>query len=222
MFRRILVALIVFMLAVGLLQTKTKIKGQATAYDEVRKIKRMIDASVLICGDYGYGAGVFIADNIIATAAHLLDQPGFIIELSDGTELKSNDFYIDDKEDVGFIFVEADELYISNVTPISGNVGDTVYLVGAPYFTDLKFTITKGILSHLDRDVYEREDLLQTDAEGALGSSGGPLYNDRGEVIGICVAGPNNGGGVTLCESGKSVLEALERALNSRGKQKCQ
>jgi len=159
---------------------------------------------------------VFIDDDVILTAAHVLKQPDLTIELIDGTTLKVNDFYIYDKEDVGFIFVDANELHIAKISVIYGDIGDTVYLVGTPYHPDLKFTITEGILSHLDRDVFHWEDLLQTDAESGPGSSGGPLYDSKGRVIGICVANPNHGGGVSLCESGHSILEAYERCMNAR------
>lgn len=181
--------------------------------------KNMVDASVMISNNYGFGSGVFIVDGVILTAGHVLMQPDLTIELNDGTILQVSDFYIDDEEDVGFIFVETDELHIAKVSAIHGGIGDTVYLVGTPYDKDFKFTLTKGILSHLDRDIYGKrdwKDLLQTDAEGAPGSSGSPLYNIKGDVIGIVVTGPNPGGGVTLCESAKSILEAYERCMESR------
>lgn len=178
--------------------------------------ENMVNASVMISNDYGHGSGVFINDDVIVTAAHVLEQPDLIIELTNGVILEVSDFYIDDKEDVGFIFVDADELHIAKVSSDHKNIGDTVYLVGTPYYPDLKFTLTKGILSHLDRDIWNWKDLLQTDAEGGPGSSGGPLYDFEGQVIGICVALPNPGGGVILCESAKSILEAYERCMELR------
>lgn len=176
----------------------------------------MIDSSVMIYNEGGWGSGVFIYDNIIVTAAHVLNHSNLSVELRDGTTLEFDDFYIDNKEDVGFIFIDANELCVSELSTVIGDIGDTVYLVGAPYDRRMKFTITKGILSHLDRDVFDWEDLLQTDAESGPGSSGGPLYDSKGDIIGICIANPNRGGGVTLCESAKSILEAYERCKLER------
>ncbi|KKK64952.1 hypothetical protein LCGC14_2979030 [marine sediment metagenome] len=200
----LLILVMVFLSLVGFSNRKTNL------------YENMVNASVLIYDDYGFGSGVFIEDNVIATAAHVLTQSNLVVELTDGTILEVDDFYIDEKEDVGFIFVGVDELHIAKVLAVPGDIGDTVYLVGSPYDRRLKFTITKGILSHLDRDIWDYEDLLQTDAEGGPGSSGGPLYDSEGNIIGICVTGPVPGGGVSLCESGKSILEAYERCMDAR------
>ncbi|MBI2301264.1 MAG: trypsin-like peptidase domain-containing protein [Armatimonadetes bacterium] len=69
--------------------------------------------------------------------------------------------------------------------------GDPVFAVGHPYEA-FPFTVTHGIVSALGRafEVGERayDGLLQTDAPLGEGSSGGPLCNAQGEVVGICVA----------------------------------
>jgi len=196
--------------------------GSGTFKIDISKYKNMVDSSVVIYDEYGGGSGVFIYDNVIVTAAHILEQMGVCnIEFSNGTVLESGDFYIDDEEDIGFIFVDANEIYISKVSLLSGNIGDTIYLVGAPFHKCFSFTLTKGILSHLNRDIPEMnwEDLLQTDAEGGSGSSGGPLYNSKGDVIGIYVGHAAYGGvGISLCESAKSILEAYERCKLERNK----
>lgn len=186
--------------------------------------ENMVDASVVLYSNQGGGSGVFIYDNVVLTAAHVLEGIDVCnIELSNGTVLKSSDFYIDTEEDVGFVFVDADELNIAKVSSVSKNIGDTVYLVGTPHNKFFKFTLTKGILSHLDRDLPDMgwNNLLQTDAEGGYGSSGGPLYDSEGRVIGIYVGHAGGGGvGITLCESAESILEAYERCKNERRSKK--
>ena len=179
--------------------------------------KNMVDASVRLPG---HGSGVFIEDDVILTAAHCLENVKTIsIELSDGTILKSRDFYRDDKEDVGFIFVKANELYITKVSVLNVHIGDVVYLIGRPFDDIFKFSLTKGILSHLDRNIprWGWKNLLQTDAEGGSGSSGGPLYNSDGNLVGMYVGHSDGGGqGISLCESAKSILEAYERCMSER------
>ena len=181
----------------------------------------MVNASVRLIG---HGSGVFIDDDVILTAAHCLEDEKFVsIKLNDGTLLGSNDFYIDKKEDIAFIFVDAYEISIAKISPVPVDIGDSVYLVGAPHNELFAFTLTKGILSHLDRDFPEMgwADLLQTDAEGGDGSSGGPLYNSEGDLVGMYAGHAYGGGvGVSLCESAKSILEADQRckdAINGQG-----
>jgi serine protease Do len=178
----------------------------------------MVNASVRLLG---HGSGVFIYDDVILTAAHCLEGVETIsIKMSDDTVLKSGDFYIDDEEDVAFIFVAADELCIAKVVLSRNSLGDIVYLVGRPFNGLFEFSLTKGIISHLSRDISEWnwKDLLQVDANGGPGSSGGPLYNSAGNLIGVYVGHSGNGGvGISLCESSKSILEAYERCMNARG-----
>lgn len=83
-------------------------------------------------------------------------------------------------------------------------------LVGTPYNIDFCGSITKGVVSSIGRNIGMWVDLIQTDAEGAPGSSGGPLLNTAFEIIGICVFGPNPGGGVVLCVPVTNIRLALE------------
>lgn len=181
--------------------------------------ENMVDASVRLPGN---GSGVFINDDVILTAAHCLEGTKTItIELSNGTILKSNDFYLDDKEDVGFIFIDANEISIAKVSLKPVGLGDSVYLVGRPQSDLFKFSLTKGIISHLNRNVPEWnwEDLIQTDANGGSGSSGGPLYNSDGFLVGMYVGhggGSWGGDGISLCESAKSILEAYQRCKDAK------
>lgn len=68
-------------------------------------------------------------------------------------------------------------------------VGDPVYAIGTP--RQLRGTMTNGIISAIDRDIQVEGrvmTLLQTNAALNAGSSGGPLINERGQVVGINVA----------------------------------
>jgi S1-C subfamily serine protease len=72
-------------------------------------------------------------------------------------------------------------------------VGEEVFVIGNPFLlaTDLRPTVTTGIISGLHRyqfpsgSILEYTDCLQTDASINPGNSGGPLFNARGELIGI-------------------------------------
>jgi serine protease Do len=65
-------------------------------------------------------------------------------------------------------------------------VGDVVFAIGNPL--GLERSVTKGIISSTTRTMGHLR-LLQTDASINPGNSGGPLFNSRGEVIGVVCAG---------------------------------
>lgn len=72
-------------------------------------------------------------------------------------------------------------------------IGNEVWAIGNPLGVEFQRTTTKGIISGINRTLtFEEngstifmEDLIQTDASINSGNSGGPLINDRGEVIGV-------------------------------------
>lgn len=193
------------------------VSGSTVRFQEVISYENMVNASVRLLG---CGSGVFIEDDVILTAAHCLEDVKTItIKLRDGTLLKSSDFYIDEEEDIGFIFVDANEICIAKISPRPMRIGDTIFLVGRPFDDLFEFSLTKGIVSHLDRDVpkWNWNDLLQVDAMGGWGSSGGPLYDSDGNLVGMYVGYFDGGGqGIGLCEDVKSVLEAYQRCKDAK------
>jgi len=96
-------------------------------------------------------------------------------------------------------------------------VGQTVYAVGNPFGLD--WTMTKGIISALDRSMYANNGatirhMIQTDASINPGNSGGPLLNSRGEVIGVnnmilSPSGANAGIGFSI------PIDTLKRVVSS-------
>jgi S1-C subfamily serine protease len=213
----LLLPIVMFAIFIGLIVSAW---GYVTSVDSTtNKYCNMVNSSVLVSYSEGWASGVFIDDDVIAVAAHILEgRKDFTIELVNGVLIKTNCFYIDNREDVGFIFVDANELCIANFSNAPRNLGDVVYLVGAPRHVDFKFTLFKGIISHLNRTFSEMNwtDLFQIDADGSGGCSGGPIYNDGGYLIGLYVGQSGRGGNsIGLCESAESILEAYERYKNA-------
>jgi len=63
------------------------------------------------------------------------------------------------------------------------DIGDEVYAVGTPSDLELGQTITKGIIS--GKRTLENINYIQSDVSISPGNSGGPLLNDKGQIIGI-------------------------------------
>ena len=73
-------------------------------------------------------------------------------------------------------------------TPDQLTVGDSVYAIGNPLGVELRGTLTDGIVSAINRDVWvdgRTMTLIQTNAALNSGNSGGPLINAYGQVVGI-------------------------------------
>ena len=145
-----------------------------------------------------YGTGFIISeDGYILTNYHVIEtayQNGLApqIILRDGTSYSARIVGFEATNDVAVLKIEA-----TGLTPVtlgsSDNVrvGETIYAVGNP--NQLDYTITDGIVSALDREVQVDTsgisiNMFQISAAVNSGNSGGPVYNERGEVIGIVSA----------------------------------
>lgn len=144
-------------------------------------------AVVVIKTDKGQGSGFLIKSNgTIATNAHVIAGASAIeVKLATGETYRR--VYIlasDETEDIAILRIEAADLPALNMGN-SNDVkeGDNVVLVGTPL--GLEETISTGIISAI-RVVPERGiRVIQTTAPASPGSSGGPLLNNKGEVIGL-------------------------------------
>ena len=98
----------------------------------------------------------------------------------------------EDENDIALLKVEAEDLP-ALVLNTSGDliVGQNVYVIGNP-LGELTYTLTDGIVSALDREIAVESNvsigMFQISAAINSGNSGGPVFNDKGEVIGIASA----------------------------------
>jgi S1-C subfamily serine protease len=141
------------------------------------------------------GTGVVVTeDGYILTNAHVIElgkSDSVIVIMSEGTHLKSEVVWFDERLDLALIKVEA----VSLIPIKMGNsddlvVGESAIAIGNPLGLEFQKTVTAGIVSGLHRKIemngtYVIENLIQTDASINPGNSGGPLINAKGEVIGI-------------------------------------
>ena len=134
------------------------------------------------------GSGFIIAKNgEILTNAHVVSgAEKVIVKLNDRREFSAKIIGIDEKTDVALIKIEAKDLTPAQLGDSDAvEVGDWVLAVGSPY--GFSNTATKGIISALGRNFPDSTytPFIQTDAAVNSGNSGGPLFNSKGEVIGI-------------------------------------
>ncbi len=140
---------------------------------------------------FGLGSGFVIsADGYIVTNAHVIDNAEEInVRFTDKREMKAKVIGADKRTDVALIKVDATGLpFVRTGNSDSLRVGEWVLAIGSPY--GFANTVTAGILSAKSRDLPADRDsdavpFLQTDAAVNPGNSGGPLFNLKGEVVGI-------------------------------------
>jgi serine protease Do len=137
---------------------------------------------------HGLGSGFIVrADGIILTNAHVVaDATDVIVKLTDKREFKAKVIGIDRPSDVAVIKIEADNLPVVKLDRADDvKVGEWVLAIGSPFGFDN--SVTSGIVSAKARalpgDTYVP--FIQTDVAVNPGNSGGPLFNMKGEVIGI-------------------------------------
>jgi len=154
----------------------------------------------LYIDDYhvGWGSGFFISSSGVAvTNHHVLDGMNRAVAvLYDGSSYEITGYYsYDTGNDLAVIQVDGKGKSFQPVTigkTDDINVGDRVYAIGGPGGDPL--TLTEGIISRfanetINYDNYSVAGMLQTTAFIYGGNSGGPLFNDKGHVIGINSAG---------------------------------
>lgn len=151
------------------------------------------------------GSGFILTeDGYVVTNHHVIDGNGALSVVTyDGIEYEARLIGSDKTNDVALIKVEAVGLQAAKLGSSDELiVGDQVVAIGNP-LGELTSTLTVGYISAKERDVNTDGfaiNMLQTDAAINSGNSGGPLFNMRGEVIGITTAkySGTSGGGASI------------------------
>ena len=140
-------------------------------------------------GRVALGSGFIISeDGYIITNYHVIENAEVVnVELFDNTEVEADIIGGDEKTDIALIKIEPpfelDKVTFGDSDAI--RVGDWVLAIGNPF--GLGGSVTAGIVSAKSRDIAAGpyDNFIQTDAAINQGSSGGPMFNTKGEVIGI-------------------------------------
>lgn len=199
--------------------------------DRLVSLINQVDSSVVYVeahDEYGdrlwFGSGVIInSDGLILTAGHVVERTeAFRVTLLDGREFWTNDSYLSDVTDVGFIQVDANELpfsYLGNSDNL--DKGEKVFIIGSPF--GLFNTVTQGIISGFKRDIdlFGEKLIIQSDAQSWPGNSGGPVFNMHGHIVGILVGGYWGADGISLIVPGNIIKLVLNVYEAEKELEKC-
>ncbi|HEU4375784.1 MAG TPA: Do family serine endopeptidase [Telluria sp.] len=136
---------------------------------------------------FGAGSGFIVSpDGVILTNAHVVrDAKEVTVKLQDRREYRARVLGSDPKTDVAVLKIDAKNLPIVPIGSSSNlKVGEWVLAIGSPF--GLESTVTAGVVSAKGRTLDDSAvPFIQTDVAVNPGNSGGPLFNTRGEVVGI-------------------------------------
>ncbi|MDH4273602.1 MAG: DegQ family serine endoprotease [Gammaproteobacteria bacterium] len=134
------------------------------------------------------GSGFVLSeDGYVLTNNHVIaDADKIIVRLNDRRELEAEVIGVDERSDLALLHVKATKLPVVKIGQSRDlKPGEWVLAIGSPFGFD--YSVTAGIVSALGRSL-PRENyvpFIQTDVAINPGNSGGPLFNLKGEVIGI-------------------------------------
>lgn len=139
-----------------------------------------------------YGSGMVIhPSGLILTCYHVVEDMGDIrIKLANGKSVLSGKIvWKQPEKDIALIEVKANKKlkHVDFASSKNVRIGESVFAIGNPFGFD--YTLTTGVVSGKNRkistDDQEYGTVLQTDTPLNPGNSGGPLFNQRGKVIGM-------------------------------------
>lgn len=139
------------------------------------------------------GSGfVLTADGYIVTNHHVINGATSIsVAFVDGTKMEAQLIGSDATNDIALLKVEADDLQPVQLGSSDDlKVGEQVVAIGNA-LGELGFSLSAGYVSGMDREVTTEGtviNMIQTDVAINSGNSGGPLFNAKGEVVGITSA----------------------------------
>ena len=194
----------------------TQERGVASAVDQQGRINE-VDRS-------GLGSGVLIDDDgHVLTAAHVVQTADSIeAHFADGTMVTATVIGSDPEMDVALLVLDPAP---TNIAPAKlgdsedVRVGDQIYVIGAPYGLSHSFSVGHISGRHNNRTNSRssvRAEVFQTDAAINQGNSGGPMFNRKGEVIGIVSHIRTQSGGSEGLGFAVTINDVIEALFNRR------
>ena len=154
-------------------------------------IPSVVSITSLAAGGTSTGTGIVLTDDgFLVTNYHVVSgAQQILVLLTSGEEYEAVNVGGDETSDLAVLKINARDLTPAEFGSSDDmEVGDAVVAIGDPLGTELRGTMTDGIVCGMQRDVHVGDrtmNLMQTNAALNSGNSGGPLVNMAGQVIGI-------------------------------------
>ena len=188
--------------------TETKSLEKTSTAESLPELVRRVKPSVVSVLTYDAkgeplisGTGFFIRPGEVVTNMHVIKNAHRVeihtLEGKGRTYPVSGALAVDDEADLALLRVElpADRSKPLSLTPSAPDEGEPVFLIGNPL--RLEGSVSDGIVSAI-REVPDLGRIIQITAPVSHGNSGSPLFNMRGQVIGIVTVKVTNGQNINL------------------------
>jgi S1-C subfamily serine protease len=160
----------------------------------------------------GTGSGFYIdRAGYLLTDFHVVNGAKFVkVKLANGDKMVAQVVKVSERDDVALLKSESVDFEPLAIRPDTLDVGEEVYAIGTPLGV-LTSTMTRGVLS-ADRSI-QGVRVLQSDAAVTFGSSGGPLLDADGRVIGLTKSGMRGEKGFNFFIPVQDALRVLDVAI---------
>lgn len=185
--------------------------------------KKCISSTVSLVMEDNYkqplslGSGFIVENGKVVTNVHVIENATFGYVTISGETKKHNieGYYaVDRKNDLVLLSVPSLIGTPIDFSSTSVEIGEKIYAIGNP--KGLSGTISEGIISGVR--TFEKEELIQITAPISPGSSGGPVINDNGKLIGVSVGALEEGQNLNFAIPAKFVTNLINLASNQLNK----
>ncbi len=161
------------------------------------------------------GSGFVIDEwkGLIITARHVVEREGnYVVVFADGVKRNVQGIRVAERSDCAVLRV----VRRSNIHAVGleteVNVGETIYVVGSPFTITYTNYVTRGIISKMNvlNEFFAVRHLVMIDAAANPGNSGGPVFNERGAVVGILIGSDRRGDGLNYITPATDFSDLLE------------
>lgn len=168
-----------------------------------------------IYGEIWEGSGVFVQDDLILTAGHMVqDADAIWVIWPDNKRHQAISWYQEDSmlTDVGLVNIVTMEVE-PEARFNDPKIGETVKTIGNSF--GYGWVLSKGIVSAVDIEewFFGEKHLLIIDAATNPGNSGGPVLNKKDEIIGINIGGISGSQGMSFCVPAKICQLVIDKYL---------
>ena len=155
----------------------------------VRSIADAASAVVIVFAGEGHGSGFLVSnDGLLITDQHVVGVAKYVkIRWADGVETFGEVIRSDKVRDVALIKTDPRGRLPLQIRKEQAQPGETVFAIGAPLDQKFQSTVTRGIVSATR--TFDGLSYVQSDVAVLPGNSGGPLLDEKGNVVAITESG---------------------------------